>query len=259
MLRFKLHLAAYLGRKNIVEELISKGAEVDNALDQGHDTPLTMAATKGQVSVMIKLMNHGANPNAVSTDSGPVINKALYSGSREAVQALVERGVSLSLSSDDYPPALALAAAICDISMYEYLTKELADKFQPEDYSNAVVTAGRAGRIEILGKLLDNYEHPKEYCQSSLDWAAAESNWDCILLILEKVKDLDCSAVFHEAATCTEQQDKVLEAIWEYSNGTISPETLDKSLYEATDKEKESTVRLLLEKFNANPNATGEE
>jgi hypothetical protein len=70
---------------------------------------------------------------------------------------------------------------------------------------------------------------------------------------------LDCNGFFFEAATCSEPQDKMLEIAWEYADGSITAETLNNALYDATDREKDTTVEMLLNKFHANPNATGEE
>ncbi|PTB77125.1 ankyrin, partial [Trichoderma longibrachiatum ATCC 18648] len=51
----------------------------------------------------------------------------------------------------------------------------------------------------------------------------------------------------------------MLQLAWDYANGSISEETIGNALYNATDREKVSTVRLLLQSFGASPNATGEE
>jgi hypothetical protein len=41
----------------------------------------------------------------------------------------------------------------------------------------------------------------------------------------------------------------VLKAVWQHTNGKIFQQTINSALYEATDKEKESTVQMLLEQF----------
>ncbi|KAI1503617.1 hypothetical protein F5X99DRAFT_99738 [Biscogniauxia marginata] len=252
-----LHFAAHFGRPKIVEELLNHGAAIDDGDEIGEQTPLHMAAFGGHVEVMKKLVLRGANPNATSNDIGPVVNAAISSGNRAAVELLVEHGVSLAVDRDDVEAPLAQAALLSDVSMFEYLIQKYADKLPAEEYS-ALVKAAEAGRIEVFNKLLE-FEHNQEYFQDALDAAVEEWNWEIVTILLEKRSNLDCNNLFYEAATGTEPQDKLLEVVWQYANGSISAETLDKSLYDATDREKESTVKLLLEQFGANPNATGEE
>ncbi|KAI1135696.1 hypothetical protein F5Y05DRAFT_168773 [Hypoxylon sp. FL0543] len=253
-----LHLAAYFGRPKIVEELLDKGAVIDDAEEIHEQTPLHMAAFGGHVEVMKKLLLRGANANATANDIGPVVNSAICSGNRACVELLVERGVSLTLDQDDLDAPLALAALLSDISMFEYLIEKYADKLPAEEYSKAFVKAAEAGRIEVFNRLLD-FEHGEEYFQKALDAAAEELNWDIVVILMERHRGLNCDDLFYKAATGTEPQDKLLETIWEYTGGSISQDRLNESLYDATDREKESTVKVLLEKFGADPNATGVE
>ncbi|KAI1485550.1 hypothetical protein F5X96DRAFT_659519 [Biscogniauxia mediterranea] len=253
-----LHFAAHFGRPKIVEELLNHGAAIDDGDEIGEQTPLHMAAFSGHVEVMKKLVLRGANPNATSNDIGPVVNAAISSGNRAAVELLVEHGVSLAVDRKDIQAPLALAALLSDVSMFEYLIQKYADKLPAQEYSKALVNAAEAGRIEVFNKLLE-FEHDQEYFQDALAAAGEESNWEIVTILLEKRSGLDCDDLFYKVATGTETQDKLLEVIWQYSNGSISAETLNNSLYDATDREKESTVELLLKQFGANPNATGEE
>ncbi|KAI1092523.1 hypothetical protein F5B19DRAFT_454286 [Rostrohypoxylon terebratum] len=253
-----LHLAAVFGRPKIIEELLNRGAVIDDGIEQHEETALHMAAYDGQVEVMRKLLLRGANANAIADEIGPVINAAISSGNRACVELLVERGVSLTVDRDDLQPPLAHAASLSDISMFGYLVEKYADKLPAEEYSKAFVKAAEAGRVEVFNKLLE-FQHSQEYFQKALDAAVEDWNWDIVLIILDKRAGLNCDKVFYEAATCTEPQDKLLESIWEYTGGSITRDALNKSLYDATDREKESTVELLLTKFGADPNATGEE
>ncbi|KAI0120115.1 ankyrin repeat-containing domain protein [Nemania sp. FL0031] len=253
-----LHFAANFGRSKIVEELLNRGAPIDDAIEIGEQTPLHMAAFGGHVEVMRKLVLRGANPNASANDIGPVVNAAICSGNRAAVELLVENGVSLTAYDDDEFAPLALAARLSDVSMFEYLIQKYADQLPAVEFSKALVGAAEAGKIEVLNKLLE-FEHEVSFFQAALDIAVNEWNWDTVTILLQKHAGLNCNGLFLEAATCSEPQDKMLELAWEYANGSITAETLNDSLYEATDTEKDTTVELLLNKFQANPNATGEE
>lgn len=253
-----MHFAAYFGRPKIVEELLNKGAVIDDGDEIQEQTPLHMAAFGGHVEVMKKLLLRGANANATACDIGPVVNAAISSGNRACVELLVERGVSLTIDRDDLEAPLAQAALLSDISMFEYLIEKYADKLPPQEYSKALVKAAEAGRVDVFNRLLE-FEYSQENFQDALHAAVSEWNWDIVTIILEKRAGLNCDTLFYEVATGTEPQDKLLEVIWEYADGSIDQEMLNKSLYDATDREKESTVKLLLENYKADPNATGEE
>lgn len=255
----QLHFAAFFGRVNIVEELLNKGAKVDDGREEGEQTPLHMASFKGNIKVMTKLLRRGADPNAMGKEIGPVVNAAICSGNREAVKILVEKGVSLTHNDEDLPTPLTLAALLSDSAMFNYLVETCSEKLRPQDYDTALEAAAVAGRPDVLNTLLQ-YEHSTECLQNAIDNAADERNWDTVLVLLQHSHGLDCNKLFYSAAVGVEQQDRVLEAIWQYTNGDISEQTLNRSLYDATDKEKESTVQLLLEMFHADPNeATGDE
>ncbi|KAI0169704.1 hypothetical protein GGR52DRAFT_478508 [Hypoxylon sp. FL1284] len=253
-----LHFAAFFGRPKIVEELLNRGAVIDDGDEIQEQTPLHMAALSGHLEVMRKLLLRGANANATSNDIGPVVNAAISSGNRACVELLVERGVSLTIDRNDLEAPLAQAALLSDISMFEYLIEKYADKLPPGEYSKALAKAAEAGRLDVFNRLLE-FEYGQQDFQNALKAAVEEWNWDIVTAILEKRTGLNCDDLFYEVATCSEPQDKLLEVIWQYANGSISQDALNRSLYDATDREKDTTVKLLLENYKANPNATGDE
>lgn len=253
-----LHFSARFGRPNIAEELLDRGVEINDGEQESEETALHIAAKEGHVHIMKKLLFRGAKPDAFSDDYGLVINAAISSGKVDTVELLVQAGVSLTPERDDVESPLAQAATMSDLSMLEYLMKEYAQQLPPEEYSKAMVSAARAGRIEIFRRLLD-FQHGLEDFQWALNGAAEKAKWEIVTMLLEKRSDLDCDEAFYQAATGVEDKDDVLEALWEYTHGSISSERVDDSLYTATDCEKDSTVRLLLEKFGADPNAAGED
>lgn len=255
-----LHFAAYLGRPGIVEELLNRGAPVDDALSEGEQSPLHMAAFGGHTEVMKKLILRDANPNGIGDEIGPVVNAAISSGSRAAVELLVEHGVSLHVENDPSGSLAPLAYAAClsDPPMFQYLIEKFADRLPAEEFSKALVAAAESGRLEVFNKLLE-FQHAQEYYQQAIETASSEANWDVVMVLLSHCQGLDCDEVFVAAACSPEPQDKVLQAIWKHDTNHVSKEASERALYEATDYEKNDTVKMLLEEFKVNPNATGEE
>lgn len=155
---------------------------------------------------------------------------------------------------------LALAALRSDLTMFEFLIANYSHKLPPKEFDTALVMAAEHGRLEVFKQLLTSYTHEKDALQEALDQAAYEEHWEIVTLLMESCADLKCDDAFLYVAQGNDgrQELQILEAMWEYAHASISSETLDTSLYEATDFENAETVQLLL-RFGANSDATGEE
>ncbi|KAM0858531.1 hypothetical protein ACQ4PT_047765 [Festuca glaucescens] len=90
-----LHTAALLGYSEIVEFLLSRGADVDAISDLG--TPLAVAALRGYASIVkILLQNNADGGTKVSCDNpfdNPLV-KAAEKGLTEAIKCLLEAGAN---------------------------------------------------------------------------------------------------------------------------------------------------------------------
>jgi len=217
-----------------------------------------MAAAGGKTAVMAQLIGHGADVNASDTSwVGPVINTAILSGNGDAVKLLLERGAKLNrpILPNRLPP-LDLAAQYSDITMFEIVLAAGRESLGSDEYGGALVSACTSGRIEVVTQLIE-FQPNRVHFQASLDHAYPEKNWDVVELLLQNIQGLDCNNAFFAAATDVEHRADVLAVMWDYTSGAIDKAILDKCLYEATDSEKETTVKALL-KMGADPNAQGE-
>lgn len=252
-------MAAYFGNNDIVEELINQGAKIDGGKDREESTPLAMAALNGAIKVMNMLLNAGADLNAVDSGDGPPLSHAIDSGSFEAVKLLVEKGAKISPSPDDrFEPPLSRAARLPDSTAFDLLMDVGESVLKQYDFDTAFIAAADAGNIGVIEKL-QAFDYGVAIVQEALERATDEYEWDIVRLLLRNYADLNCDELFEALATGYDNEDELLDVVWKYAEGSISIETLSKSLYEATDNEKESTVKYLLEVCNADPNATGEE
>ncbi|KAI1435994.1 hypothetical protein GGR50DRAFT_702209 [Xylaria sp. CBS 124048] len=258
-----LHLAAYFGRCDIVEELLDRGAPIDDGDEIGKQTPLHMAALSDHVGVMRLLIQRGANVNAIANDIGPVINAAIITGNVDALKLLVEHGVSLTVDREDLTSPLTLAAILSNAyaTIFHYITLSCSERLPAVEFSKALVMAAEAGKLEVFRHLL-GFEHDQSFFQSALNAAAvAEPNLKIVTSILEMCPGLDCSKLFNAlVASSRSHESLLLQKLLSraYASNPITTQTLNASLYKATELGKAETVKLLLD-FHANPNATGEE
>ncbi|GAA3638747.1 ankyrin repeat domain-containing protein [Flavivirga jejuensis] len=101
-----LHLAASKGHSSICLALLKAEAEIETTTDKG-GTALHVAAASGYHKVVDLLINEGANVNAVDTDnnSTPLISAALQ-GENSCVESLVSAGADITIQDKFQETAL---------------------------------------------------------------------------------------------------------------------------------------------------------
>jgi ankyrin repeat protein len=86
--------AAYYGHTNIVELLVSKGADVNAKRTRSGHTALNGAAAKGRKDVVEFLLAHGAALNGLSGET-PLHSAAMF-GHRNVVEVLLAKGAEVN-------------------------------------------------------------------------------------------------------------------------------------------------------------------
>jgi uncharacterized protein len=114
-----LHLAAFFGHEDAVERLLEGGADA-NAVARNADlqvAPLHSAAAGGHSRIVVILLEHGADPNARQGGGFTPLHAAAQNGDRESVEALLESGADPALANDEgrMPGELARAAGHDDL------------------------------------------------------------------------------------------------------------------------------------------------
>ncbi len=106
-----LHWAAWHDRKEIVELLIAKGADVNAKTDNQYgDTPLHKAAWGGQKEMAELLISKGADVNAKSNGGATPLHMAVNQGEKEIAELLIAKGADVNTKTDDGDAPLDLAA-----------------------------------------------------------------------------------------------------------------------------------------------------
>jgi hypothetical protein len=239
-----------------VEELLGRGAKVDDDGGKGAMTPLHMAAANGELKMMTKLISKGADPNFVC-NRGPVINSAIGSGKIETIKLLLDEKVKVEGIGNIVPP-LALAANISDVSFFKEMLEYRPGTFTPIEWGQALIQASYVDDSEICDLLLKG-SVDEEYLQPALNIAVEAEHWDIMKLILSHRAGLDCEEAFYFFAISEDSNEEGLKLLWDYSKQSIPMTAINAALYQATDYERDSTVQTLITTYNADANATGKE
>ena len=153
-----LHWAVHLDDAVLVDYLIESGARVDPANDLGV-TPLYISCTNRNGGLTERLLNAGANANAVLPNGETVLMNCARTGSAQGVRALLAKGARVNDKESTHDQtALMWAAAQGQSEAVAALVKAGADlRARSRVYEQTVTSevTQRAGREEL------NYTVPR--------------------------------------------------------------------------------------------------
>ena len=101
-----LHCAAREGYHSCVSLLAQAGANVDTRAEPEYDTPLMTAAAFDNASMILTLLNHGADIDAVQRNGRTAVEAAAYFGNLDATRTLTDKGAYLDTMDNDGYTAL---------------------------------------------------------------------------------------------------------------------------------------------------------
>lgn len=143
-----MHMAAAIGDESMVKLLLQKGrankdirnaqgkTAYDVAVENGHERlfdalslgdKLCVAAKKGEVRTIQKLLENGADLNGRDQHGWTALHRASFKGRMEVVKVLVERGVEVDAKDEEGYTALHCAAEAGHADVTEFLVKKGAD------------------------------------------------------------------------------------------------------------------------------------
>jgi len=147
-----LHKAAYNNRLNVVEFLLSKGADI-NALSSSGSTPLHGAASYGHIEVVRFLLDKGASPDIVNSGGYTPLLGASTSNHGEIVRLLVEKGANIDAKTGNGQTPLSLAVWNDDTGLTKFLLDKGADANVPAVMGVSLPYFAMAFRSREIGLL----------------------------------------------------------------------------------------------------------
>src|SRR3990172_8026978 len=119
-----LHLAAHFGQLQVVDLLLARGAEVDaRSTNNLANTALHAALAGGSWATARRLVEQGADVNAVETGGYMPLHQAADLGDAEMARFLVERGALTDVQTDDQQTPEDVARAKDHIELAEWLSR----------------------------------------------------------------------------------------------------------------------------------------
>jgi ankyrin repeat protein len=100
--------ASSYGHEEVADILLEHGADINHYAPSG--TPLGIAAYAGQLKMVTKLLDAGADINAKSAEGYTPLMTACNTGRTEVVQLLISRGANLNLRDENGHTAMGWAA-----------------------------------------------------------------------------------------------------------------------------------------------------
>lgn len=155
-----LQTAANRGYKEIVEILIKAGADVNatNATSSRFGSPLQIAAFMGSIEIMETLIKAGADVNATSPCLGSALQAAARNGLIEVTEILINAGADVNVIGGPY--GSPLQAAITEVAKSKALVRMLLEipasinlRSRASDGSCLLHAAAASGETEFISEL----------------------------------------------------------------------------------------------------------
>ncbi|XP_065088760.1 ankyrin-3-like isoform X3 [Ochlerotatus camptorhynchus] len=188
-----LHLAAKDGHFEIVQELLKRGANVDNATKKGN-TALHIASLAGQKEIIQLLLQYNASVNVQSQNGFTPLYMAAQENHDECVNLLLAKGANPALATEDGFTPLAVA-------MQQGHDKVVAVLLESDTRGKvrlpALHIAAKKDDVKAASLLLENEHNPDVSSKSGftpLHIAAHYGNVNVAQLLIEKGADVNFTA-----------------------------------------------------------------
>ena len=151
-----LHVAAALGEREIVEQLVNRGANV-NATGGLYHTALQAAAASGFDDIVEYLLEKEADASVTGGLFSNALSAAVYSGTFEIVPRLYDRGAAVNVQDEQGRTAIHLAAWRGSWEAIEWLKNRDSDLSVKDHQARTILHhAAMGGNYKVVAKFLND-------------------------------------------------------------------------------------------------------
>jgi ankyrin repeat protein len=189
-----LHIAATIGSVELIELILSKGADI-NAQNTQLNTPLHEAIQNRKENISLLLIENGADLNKVNTQDQTPLHRAALHNQKRTGEMLIDKGASVD-PVDKYQrtPFLYVARQWGDVEFGKLLLDKGADiNIKDMDNQMALDLAAWRGFNDFIDFLLDNgaeYDTSRGGTRWMLTFAANCGSTRLFNVVLKKEKEL---------------------------------------------------------------------
>jgi len=188
----RLTVAAYKGEREVCENLLTGGADV-NATNRDDIKALMLAAQQGRLEIVRILLAAGGDVRARSNVGNTALMLAANGGYAEIVKVLIDAGSDVNAADVDDMSVLNAAVQKCGPDIVSLLLEKGADPHaRPKGKGDALGNAILSGRIENA-RLLLAHGAILEWDADMLVMVAGNGDLDTMRLLLDQGADINVS------------------------------------------------------------------
>ncbi|AVP87597.1 ANK repeat containing protein [Candidatus Phycorickettsia trachydisci] len=133
-----MHCAAYRGKTDIIEYLLSEGLDV-NVKDEEGKTPIYYATKKGRFESIKYLYERGADLKIKDNDENTLMHIAAKKGRMHIIQWLLDQDIPIDVANSEGKTPVNSAAQKGRLKVIEFLGKKGADISNIESYAQDLI------------------------------------------------------------------------------------------------------------------------
>jgi len=188
-----LHYAAGYGYLDVVKLLVSKSAAV-NAKTKNGSTPVSYAASQNRVDIVKFLMEKGADVTATEVDGYNILHHSAWEGSKEMIELFISKGVPVDAQTKTGRTPLQMAAMGGNLEVAKVLIAKGADvNHKGEEDWPPLYLAVKRGHKNLVPLLLESGAKAdikqEKNRQTPLHLAAMQGYGEIAAMLLEKGAD----------------------------------------------------------------------
>ncbi|GFF57779.1 putative ankyrin repeat protein RF_0381 [Aspergillus lentulus] len=191
-----LHIAAQMGKTDLVQLLLLYGADV-NVRDGQHATPLHLACVNGQLGAVELLLNSGTDVNAATLLRETPLHQCMHYGSLPLLELLLDAGANTNVLDENGVSPLHIGISLKrPVEMIERLIQAGADLNALDPHSRTpLFLAAKSGNARLVKALVDAGAHvaidKRAGSTGPLHVAATEDNFRVIQPLVDAGLDIE--------------------------------------------------------------------